>query len=53
MKSLRALGLLIFLWVISTMLGDVFHAFSDATVAVLNTVEQAATVSESQFENFR
>lgn len=52
MKILRAFGLLIFLWVIQTMLGDVFSAFSDATVATLNTIEQAATVSESHFENF-
>jgi len=46
----RALGIVIILYALSTMLSGAFHSFETATIAVFETVETAAHVSKVQLE---
>lgn len=44
----RAIGTVIVLYSISHMLSGAFHSFETATIAVFETVETAAQISEQQ-----
>jgi hypothetical protein len=51
MKINRAIGLVIFLIAAKFIIGDIFTAFSDATVTSLETVEVAAVASQENLQN--
>jgi CO dehydrogenase/acetyl-CoA synthase epsilon subunit len=46
----RAIGFVIIVYALSQMLSGAFHSFEAATIAIFDTVETAALVSQSQLE---
>jgi hypothetical protein len=46
----RAFGLVIVLWYLSTLFQSSFIAFDNAATATFNAVEEAARVTELEFE---
>lgn len=50
MRINRAIGLLIFLVAAKFVIGDMFSAFSSATVTSLETLEVAATTSQEKMQ---
>lgn len=49
----RSIGFILVLLVLSKLLSGAFEAFENATVAVFETVEVAATVSQSQMKDLQ
>lgn len=49
----RAIGYVIIIYALATMLSDAFGAFERAIVATFETIEIAALVSQSQIEQMK
>lgn len=53
MKVFRALGLLLLIWGMQLVAGDVSRSFGDALVATFGAVERAAEVSTLELDTLR